>query len=59
MNTIYFEWYQMGNMAKVTAIDGESGHEIAIIVPIHTTQEYAQKIATKRLQQKLARLQSD
>lgn len=52
---IYFEYHQIGNAVKVTAIDALTGIEISIPAPANMPEPLLQARALKRLEYVLRR----
>jgi hypothetical protein len=52
---VYFEFYALGNAVKVSAVDAETGTEVAISGPRTTSQDELQRIALQKLERALER----
>jgi len=52
---IYFEFQQIGQQIRVTAIDGGTGIEIVIFGPLSASQRDLEQIATRKLLRRLER----
>jgi hypothetical protein len=50
---IYIEFQQVGNAVKVTAVDAASGEEVSIMGPPSAARTDLQKLAVKKLKNKL------
>jgi hypothetical protein len=54
---VYFEITVVGATAKVVAIDGASGVEVAVLGPAHAAKRYLKRLAVAKLRARLARRQ--
>lgn len=52
---IYFEHTVIGRAVKVSAIHADSGTEVSITGPIHTTQQELERVALQKLLRALER----
>jgi len=52
---ILFEFRPMGQQVRVAAIDAETGTEVIVIAPISASQLNMQRVATAKLERKLAK----
>ncbi len=52
---VYFEIIAIGPTAKVTAIDGASGIEVAVLGPAHAAESDLKRLAVAKLRAQLAR----
>jgi hypothetical protein len=52
---VYFEITVIGTAAKVVAIDGASGIEVAVVGPAHAAKRYLKWLAVAKLRARLAR----
>jgi len=52
---VYFEITLAGATAKVVAIDGESGIEVAVLGPVHAARRELKQLAVAKLRARLAR----
>ncbi len=50
MAEILFEYVQLGNSMKVTAIDTATSTEVCVITPINISQQQMQQLALQKLQ---------
>jgi hypothetical protein len=53
---VYFEITLLGATAKVVAIDGASGIEVAVLGPAHAAERELKRLAVTKLRARLARL---
>jgi hypothetical protein len=53
-NDIYFEITLIGAVAKVAAIDSESGLEICVFGPAHAAEHELKRLAVAKLRARLA-----
>lgn len=49
---IYFEFQQIGNAVKVTAIDATSGLEVVVMGPHNTAQADLEQLAMRKLRRR-------
>jgi hypothetical protein len=54
-NEVYFEIQRIGQVAKCTAIDSQTGVEVSILGSSKSTNETLKSIALRKLQDMLAR----
>jgi len=52
---IYFEFHQVGQQIRVTAIDGGTGIEVVIFGPLSASQKDLEQIAVRKLLKRLER----
>jgi len=52
---VYFEITLVGATAKVVAIDGASGIEVAVLGPAHAAERELKRLAVAKLRARLAR----
>ena len=52
---VYFEFTAIGNVVKVTAIDGRTGIEVSAIGPVSAAQADLQQLALQKLRLRLKR----
>lgn len=50
---VYFEFQQIGASMKVTAIDGQSGAEVSVVVPAQGAQSDMEALALAKLRRAL------
>jgi hypothetical protein len=50
---VYFEFHSVGNAVKITAIDAETGIEVAVQAPASLPQADMQRLALRKLQRRL------
>ena len=55
---VYFEFVAIGNVVKVTAIDGRTGTEVSAMGPTTASQADLQQLALQKLKARLKREQS-
>jgi hypothetical protein len=55
---VYFEFIAIGNVVKVTAIDGQTGTEVSAMGPTTASQADLQQLALQKLKARLKREQS-
>ncbi|GGB56562.1 hypothetical protein GCM10011316_30870 [Roseibium aquae] len=54
-NEVYFEFRQVGQQIRVTAIDGGSGIEVVIFGPLNVPQHDLKNLAMRKLLRRLER----
>ena len=52
---VYFEFVAIGNVVKVTAIDGQTGIEVSAMGPTSASQADLQQLALQKLKARLKR----
>ena len=52
---VYFEFVAIGNVVKVTAIDGHTGIEVSAMGPASSSQADLQQLALQKLKARLKR----
>ncbi len=52
---ILFEFRPLGSQVRVAAIDAQTGTEVIVIAPISASQLNMQRVATAKLERKLAK----
>ena len=52
---VYFEFVAIGNVVKVTAIDGRSGTEVSAMGPASSSQADLQQLALQKLKARIKR----
>jgi len=55
MKEYYLEFYPIGNMMKVSAVDPETGEEAVIVGPINSAKSDLQKLAIQKLEYQLGK----
>jgi len=54
---VYFEFVAIGNVVKVTAIDGQTGTEVSAMGPVSSSQADLQQLALQKLKARIKREQ--
>ena len=52
---VYFEFVKIGNVVKVTAIDGRTGTEVSAMGPASSRQADLQQLALQKLKARIKR----
>lgn len=51
---VYFEFIQVGQQMRVSAIDADTGTEVVVVTPLVATRTQMQQLALAKLKRKLA-----
>ncbi|MEX0751332.1 MAG: serine hydroxymethyltransferase [Xanthobacteraceae bacterium] len=56
---VYFEFTAIGSVVKVSAIDAETGTEVAVMGPANATQQQLEQLALRKLRARIAQAAPD
>ena len=51
---VYFEFIQVGQQMRVSAIDADTGTEVVVVTPLVATRTQMQQLALAKLKRRLA-----
>ena len=51
---VYFEFIQVGQQMRVSAIDADTGTEVVVVAPLVATRTQMQQLALAKLKRRLA-----
>jgi len=54
MGEVYFEFVQIGQQMRVSAIDADTNTEVVVIAPVSATRPQMQAVVLAKLRRKLA-----